>query len=138
MERLLGRVQLQIEAVSLHATYTFSARMAGTLVVMDCGMVRKVVCARKSSMLTLSVALVFVLVLVLLLATVALGVMRLGLARAATVLALLDRTTLRVDVVQLAICRRHNLASRSDKTASCEGASVDTYHGVCSRSHDDP
>jgi hypothetical protein len=40
-----------------------------------------------------------VLVLVFLVATIALGVVRLGLARAATVLALLDGATLRVDVV---------------------------------------
>lgn len=44
------------------------------------------------------------LVLVFLIATVALGVMRLGLACAATVLALLDWATLRVDVVQFSIC----------------------------------
>jgi hypothetical protein len=44
------------------------------------------------------------LVLVLLLATVTLGVMGLGLARTTTVLALLDRTTLGVDVMQLAVC----------------------------------
>jgi len=56
--------------------------------------------------LTLRVALVFVLVLVLLVAAIALGVVRLGLARTATVLALLDGATLGVDVVQLAICER--------------------------------
>jgi len=42
-------------------------------------------------------------VLVLLVATITLGVMRLGLARTATVLALLDRTTLGVDVVEIPI-----------------------------------
>ena len=55
--------------------------------------------------LTLGLALVFELVLVFLVATIALGVVRLGLARAATVLALLDGATLGVDMVQFAICR---------------------------------
>jgi hypothetical protein len=54
-------------------------------------------------MLTLGVALVFVFVLVLLVATIALGVVRLGLACTAAVLALFDGTTLGVDVVQFAI-----------------------------------
>jgi hypothetical protein len=52
--------------------------------------------------LTLGVALVFGLVLFV--AAVALCMVRLGLASAATVLALLDGATLGVDVVQLAVC----------------------------------
>jgi hypothetical protein len=52
-------------------------------------------------MLTLRVALGFVLVF--LVPTIALGVVRLGLARAATVLALLDRAAFGVDMVQFAI-----------------------------------
>jgi hypothetical protein len=140
VERLFRSVKLQVESVSLDAAYTFGARVAGTLVVMDCGRVREAIHADISSVLTLRVALVFMLVLVLLLATVTLGVMRLGLARTTTVLALLDRTTLGVDVVQLAICEEYDLASRSSKMMRTrrEGASVDTYHGVCIRSHGDP
>lgn len=53
--------------------------------------------------LTLRVALVFVLLLVLLVSTIALGMVRLGFACATTVLALLDGTTLWIDVVQFAI-----------------------------------
>jgi hypothetical protein len=68
-------------------------------------MVRHVVCIQVVCELTLRVALVFELVLVFLVATVALGVVRLGLACTATVLALLDGATLRVNMVQLAICR---------------------------------
>jgi hypothetical protein len=44
-------------------------------------------------------------VLVLLVATIALGVVGLGLARTATVFALLDGTTFGVDVVQISILR---------------------------------
>jgi hypothetical protein len=62
-------------------------------------MVRVVVCIQAVRELTLRVALVFELVLVFLVATVALGVVRLGLAGTTTVLALLDGATLRVDVV---------------------------------------
>lgn len=54
--------------------------------------------------LTLSVALVFELVLFV--TAVAFGMVRLGLASAAAVLALLDGATLRVDVVQFAVCAR--------------------------------
>jgi len=52
---------------------------------------------------SLRVAFVLVQVLVLLVATIALGVVGLGLARTATVFALLDGTTFGVDVVQIAI-----------------------------------
>jgi uncharacterized membrane protein YhaH (DUF805 family) len=73
--------------------------MAATTAFSVCTIIRPVLDAAIKYKLTLRVAHVFVLVLVFLLATVALGVMRLGLARAAAVLALLDRTTLRVDVM---------------------------------------
>jgi hypothetical protein len=66
-------------------------------------MVNVVVSSRAMRALTLRVALVFVLVLVFLVATVAFGMVRLGLARTTTVLALLDGATLGVDVMQLAI-----------------------------------
>jgi hypothetical protein len=68
--------------------------MATAAIIVHCGMIRDLVDADISVLLTLRVALVFELVLVLLLATVTLGVMGLGLARTTTVLALLDRTTL--------------------------------------------
>jgi hypothetical protein len=82
--------------------------MAATTVVGHYFLIRGLIDAGASMMLTLRVALVFVLVLVLLLAAVALGVMGLGLARTTTVLALLDRPALGVDVVQLAVCRHKN------------------------------
>lgn len=88
MECLAARVKLEVKGFLLYdSAYTLAtgvtlAGMAGTV-------------------MSLRVALVFVLVL--LLATIALGVVRLGLARAATVLALLDGATLGVDVVQFAL-----------------------------------
>jgi hypothetical protein len=81
--------------------------------------------------LTLGVALVFDLVLVFLVATIALGVVRLGLARTPTVLALLDGATLGVDVVQLTI---YGL-SQSRRRARVSG---DAYRRECSRSLGDP
>jgi hypothetical protein len=99
MQRLLARIQLQIEPFLLHAAYALGTRMAATTAFSVCTIIRPVLDAAIKYKLTLRVAHVFVLVLVFLLATVALGVMRLGLARAAAVLALLDRTTLRVDVM---------------------------------------
>jgi hypothetical protein len=81
--------------------------------------------------LTLGVALVFDLVLVFLVATIALGVVRLGLARTTTVLALLDGATLGVDVVQLTI---YGL-SQSRRRARVSG---DAYRRECSRSLGDP
>jgi hypothetical protein len=82
-------------------------------------------------LLTLRVALVFMLVLVLLLATVTLGVMGLGLASAATVLALLDRTTLGVDVMQLAVC------DTAVSYCSSGGPSDESvkHTGVCAATH---
>jgi hypothetical protein len=76
--------------------------------------------------LTLGIALVFELVLFV--ATVAFGVVGVGLASAATVLALLDGATLGVDVVQFAICGRWLVRRR----ASIAGDT--TYHCGCSRS----
>jgi hypothetical protein len=58
-------------------------------------------------------------------------VVRLGLARTTTVLALLDGATLGVDVVQLAICR----LSQSRRGARVSG---EAYHRGCSRSRGDP
>jgi hypothetical protein len=77
--------------------------MALAAAIVNWKTVRTVVNIHMGCLLTLRVALV--LQLVLLLATIAFGVVRLGLARTATVLALLDGTTLGVDVVQFAICR---------------------------------
>jgi len=86
VERLPGSIDLEIDLFLLGATQALAAGMALAAVVMS-----------------LRVAFVFVQVLVLLVATITLGVMRLGLARTATVLALLDRTTLGVDVVEIPI-----------------------------------
>jgi hypothetical protein len=68
-------------------------------------MVRVVVRIRAVRKLTLGVAVVFKLVLVLFVATIALGVMGLGLASTTTVLTLLDGATLRVDMMQVAVCK---------------------------------
>jgi hypothetical protein len=94
VERLLGG-----------STEALAPRMALAAVVMNCETVRCVVSMRVVARLTLGVTLVFDLLLVFLIATVALGVVRLGLARTTTVLALFDRATLGVDMVQLTICR---------------------------------
>jgi hypothetical protein len=75
--------------------------MALTTTVVNWKLVRVVANIQIVYCLTLRVALVFELVF--LVATIALGVMRLGLARTTTVLALLDGTTLGVDVVKFAI-----------------------------------
>jgi hypothetical protein len=105
VECLTTSVDLQVKRLFLDGTaYTLAARVALTAAGVSWAVVRvdTAQCARHN--LTLRVALVFVLVLVFLIATVALGVMRLGLACAATVLALLDGATLRVDVVEFSIC----------------------------------
>jgi hypothetical protein len=98
-------------------------------------MVNVVVSSRAMRALTLRVALVFVLVLVFLVATVAFGMVRLGLARTTTVLALLDGATLGVDVMQLAIWteRRNELA-----VASGTHRVRRAYRCECIRSLDDP
>jgi hypothetical protein len=70
-----------------------------------------VVSTRTMHNLTLRVTLVFGLVLVFLLAAIAFGVMRLGLARTTTVLALLDRATLGVDMVKFAVCERGSISA---------------------------
>lgn len=106
MERLSASVDLQVQRLLLDgATDALGAGVALTTADMSWSIVRLVraYCARCN--LTLGVAAVFVLVLVFLITTVALGVMRLGLACAATVLALLDWATLRIDVVQFSVCQ---------------------------------
>jgi hypothetical protein len=86
MERLPGSVDLEVEIVLLGAAYTLCARMA-----------------LATAIVSLRLAFVFVRVLVLLVATVTFGMVGLGLARAATVFALLDGAALWVDMVQIAI-----------------------------------
>ena len=104
VECLMTSVDLQIKRLLLDGTaYTLAARVALTAAGVSWTVVRVDTTKCAWHNLTLRVALVFVLVLVFLVATVALGVVRLGLARTATVLALLDGATLGVDVVQLAI-----------------------------------
>jgi hypothetical protein len=97
VERLPAGIDLEI--LLLGAAEAFAARVTLAAVVLSYRIVRIVEDGQASYDLTLRVALVFVLVLVLLIATVALGMMRLGLARTTTVLALLDGATLGVDVV---------------------------------------
>lgn len=85
--------------------------------------------------LTLCVALV--LELVLLVAAVTLCMVRLGLTRTATVLALLDGTTFGIDVMQFSIwvaSLAHGTKGRIWSTPSVGAA----YHCGCSRSHDGP
>lgn len=79
MKRLAARVQAKID-LFLGTTQALAAQIALTGIVVS----RRVA---------------FVLEFVLLVATVALGVMGLGLARTATVLTLLDRASLGVDVM---------------------------------------
>lgn len=107
VERLLAGVKLEVGAVLGSTAETLSSGVALTTAVVNCTLIRVVVpSTRVVRALTLGVALVFELVLVFLVATITLGMVRLGLARATTMFALLDGTTLWVDVVQLAICRR--------------------------------
>jgi hypothetical protein len=97
MKGVFAGVELQIETLLLYATDAFSARVAAAAFLVDCGIIRDLIATGVSRTLTLSIAHVFELVL--LITAVAFCVMRLGLAGTTTVLALLDRTTLRVDVV---------------------------------------
>jgi hypothetical protein len=107
--------------------------MAAAPFLVDCGIIRDLIATGVSRTLTLSIARVFELVL--LITAVALCVMRLGLASATTVLALLDRTTLRVDVVQLAICGKEMSVPCLSDVAGCIEA---TYQCGCIRSHGGP
>ncbi len=94
---MFAGIKLQFKALLLYAADAFGARVATAAIFIDCGIIRDLITTGVSQTLTLSVARVFELVL--LVATVALCVMGLGLARTTAVLALLDRTTLRVYVV---------------------------------------
>ena len=94
--------------------------MAAAAFLIDCGIIRDLIATGVSRTLTLGIARVFELVL--LITAVALCVMRFGLASATTVLALLDRTTLRVDVMQLAICgKAMSVACLNDNCGGCRG-----------------
>jgi hypothetical protein len=97
VEGLLASVELQVRAFLGSSAETFSARVALAAVVVNWRVVRVVVVVRAVCELTLRVALVFKLVF--LVATIALGVVRLGLASTTTVLTLLDGATLRVDML---------------------------------------
>jgi hypothetical protein len=81
---LLARVESQIARLFLHAANALCARMAAASV---------------------TDALLFGDVFVFLVTTVALGMVRLGLARTTAMLALLDWTALGIDVLKFAICR---------------------------------
>lgn len=84
VEGVLARIEL--ESVGVLAADAFSARVTAAAISIN-----------------LRVAVVFAFVLVLFVAAFAFGVVGLGLASTSTMLALLDRTTLGVDVMQLAI-----------------------------------
>ena len=73
-------------------------------------------------------------VLVLLVAAVALGVVGLGLARTATVLALLDGATLGVDVVQISVLTTLLALALRQCVAMC----LEAYQCGCNRSLDGP
>ena len=103
MKCLLSGVEFEIERLLLGSTYTLAGSVAAASIFIVCGMVNMSSVTGHDETLTLRVALVFELVLVLFVAAVAFGVVGLGLARTTTVLALLDRTTLGVDMVQFAI-----------------------------------
>ena len=87
VKRLLARVESQVDGLLLDAAYALRTGMAAATGGGG------------------SLHLVFRLILVFLIATITLGVVGLGFARTATVLALLDGTALGVDVVQFAVCR---------------------------------
>lgn len=97
VECLLAGVEPQVSGLLLDAAYAFSAGVAAAAIIVDCGMIRNLAGAQIDWLLTLGFA--DVLVLVLAVATFTFGVVGFGLARAATVLALLNRTALGVDVV---------------------------------------
>jgi hypothetical protein len=106
IENVLASVELEPQwlLLHLHAAETLCARVALTARRFNCSMIRHPLNADNIGYsLTLRVALVFAFVLVLFITTVAFGVVGLGLAGTTTVLALLDRTTLGVDMMQLAI-----------------------------------
>src|SRR3954464_12070298 len=97
MQSGFANIELQLKVLFLHPTNAFRTRVAAALVFRRYSKVRGIVTTDDSQILTLGVARVFVLVL--LLAAVAFCVMRLGLAGTTTVFALLDRTTLGVDMM---------------------------------------
>lgn len=94
---LFARVESQFSWLLFDAAYTFSSRVAATVVVVDCGMIRDLAGALVKWLLTLGIAFVFEFILAV--AAFTLGMMRFRLACATTVFALLDGATLRVDVV---------------------------------------
>lgn len=97
VQRLLAGIELQINRLFLGAACTFGARVTAARVVVDCGMIRNRAGAHVNWQLTLHVGLVLVLVPAV--TALALGVVRFGLACAATVFALFDRAAFGVDVV---------------------------------------
>ena len=103
VECLSACVETKAESFCLSATQTFGSRVALARVVMSYRVVRVVVGRCISYVHTQGIALVLELVLVFPIATIALGVMRLELARTTTVLALLDGATLGVDVMQFSV-----------------------------------
>jgi hypothetical protein len=133
VECLFACVKRKVEIVLLQAADAFFAGVAATTVVIDCRNIRNVVDAVENKLLTLRAALVFELVLVLLLATVAFGVMGLGLARTATVLALLDRTTLRVNMLEFSICEVDTSVAILDPVSAAGAEKALT--AVCASAH---
>jgi hypothetical protein len=97
VERLAARVKPETRGVFLAAAHALAARVAAAVAAMSWESVRDSAEVGAGGKLTLRIVLAPDLVL--LVAAVALGVMRLGLACATTVLALFDRTALGVDMV---------------------------------------
>ena len=99
VESLAAGVELEVQMFLGGTAYALGARVALAAAVLSWKGVRNIVAVCTRCGYTLGVALVFWPVLVLFVAAVAFGVVRLGLACTTTVLALLDGTTLGIDVV---------------------------------------
>lgn len=102
VKKMLASVELEPHRLLLHldAAETLCARVALTARCFHCSRIRLPLNTDNVGYyLTLRVALVFAFVLVLFITTIAFGVVGLGLAGTSTMLALLDRTTLGVDVM---------------------------------------
>jgi hypothetical protein len=141
VEGMLASVELESMSVLLAAD-AFSARVTAAAISINYSMIRHLVDTDIMCVLTLRVAVVFAFVLVLFVAAFAFGVVGLGLASTTTMLALLDRTTLRVDMMQLAIYSdtrsAHTLKRQQSQQTWPESWREEIYQYECSRSRGDP
>jgi len=142
VEGMLASVELESMSVLLAAADAFSARVTAAAIPINCSMIRHLVDTDIMCILTLRVAVVFAFVLVLFVAAFAFGVVGLGLASTTTMLALLDRTTLGVDMMQLAIYSdtrsAHTLKRQQSQQTWPESWHEEIYQYECSRSRGDP